>query len=66
MLGVEAHATPHHGRLGDGVDLELGDDAKVVTAAAKGPVEIRVGCLADVDDTATGCDNFIGDDIVAG
>lgn len=65
-MSVDAHTTPHHGRLGDGVDVEFSYDSEVVTAATKGPVEVRVGCMADVEHATTGCDYFIGDDIVAG
>lgn len=46
-------------------EVEASDDAKVVTTAAQGPIEIRVGGLVDVNDNTRCEDKLVVNDVVA-
>lgn len=53
--GVDGQAAPHR-PLGKGVQIETGDDAEVVAAAAEGEIEVWMGMLVYVEDVAV-CEN---------
>lgn len=57
--GVGDGAAPH-GALGVGFEVEAGDDAEVVAAAAEGEVEGWIGGAVDV------CDGGVGEDELGG
>jgi hypothetical protein len=49
ILGKGSGSTSHF-RAWNGIEVELGDNAEVIPAASKSPVEVRIGIC-------TGCDN---------
>jgi hypothetical protein len=50
---------------GINVEIEAGDDAKVVASATQRPIEVWEGGLVDVADCSIGEDSLIVDDVVA-
>lgn len=53
-------------RVVDGLQVVLGDDAEVVSAALEGFVKVSVCGVVGVDDAAAGEDDFVVLDAVAG
>lgn len=62
---IGSHTAPHGRRSGNGVDVELCDNTKVVTTTSESPVKIWERVLADIDDESRRSDYLIRDDIVA-
>lgn len=52
--------------MNKGPQVELCDDAEVVTTSTQSPVQVRKGCRASGDNDPRSCHNFKGFHIIAG
>jgi hypothetical protein len=62
---VNAHTTPHQRSAWDSCNIELSDEAEVVSASTQSPVKIGVARLADCNNDAGCCDKLVRLNVVA-